>query len=756
LALGEARGYEPETSQARFRFAALACWFEPIENVVHAAQQARQGLIAGGDLTDGGYTYHPTVFYLLDCAPSLDVWVAEVEAGLAFVRRTGAEQTGQWLDGYRWLASVLRGESSAAVGAGVLSETSINPLALFDVHIARAIAAAIFGDPVGLARHTAAAMPLLPAAAGLYPIALARLLRGMALAGQAPAGHGDQRTGLLAELDEVTGWLAARAADAPDNFQHLLRLLEAERAWAIGDFRAAALGFDTALREAASRQRPWHRALITERAARFFLAHGLDHTGFELLAQARQLYLAWGATAKVDQLDWAYPALRPPPDPTVGEPTELSRGRAGVSSGTLDLLGILSASQALSAQTSIERLHARVVEVLGALTGATGVQLLLYSDDRHDWLRPTPAGGTTPIRGTGHEHELPMSVLRYAQRTGEPLVVADATGDDRFARDPYFTDLDCCSLLALPILNRGSPRAVLLLENRLLRGAFSAERLDAVTLIAGQLAVTLDNVQLYAELTASRARIVAAADHARQRIERDLHDGAQQRLVSLALRLRAAQAAAPPDADELAAQLDALVSEATSTGDELRELARGIHPMLLGEGGLAAALDALASRSAVPAELDCRVEGRLAEQVEIAAYYGVSEALTNAAKHAAASLVQIQVDTIEREGADLLRVQVRDDGRGGATLAGGTGLLGLKDRVEAIGGRLLLQSPPEMGTILRLDLPLTTTNGDPIRLPKVPEAPGQARAFGFVMTTPTLVDRSAVQDIDAVDRPLDA
>jgi signal transduction histidine kinase len=303
-----------------------------------------------------------------------------------------------------------------------------------------------------------------------------------------------------------------------------------------------------------------------------------------------------------------------------------------------------------------------------------------------------------------------MSVLRYVQRSGEPLVVADATGDDRFARDPYFTDLDCCSLLAVPILSRGSPRAVLLLENRLLRGAFTTERLDAVTLIAGQLAVTLDNAQLYAELTASRARIVAAADQARRRIERDLHDGAQQRLVSLALRLRAAQAAVPAQAGGLAAQLDALVSEATSTGDELRELARGIHPMLLVEGGLAPALDALARRSAVPVELSIVVEGRLPEQVEIAAYYGVSEALTNAAKHAAASLVQIQVDTIERDGADLLQVQVRDDGRGGA-VAQGTGLLGLKDRVEALGGRLFLHSPPGAGTTLRLELPLTAPKG---------------------------------------------
>jgi signal transduction histidine kinase len=654
-----------------------------------------------------------------------------VEAGLAFVRRTGAEQTGQWLDGYRWLAGVLRGGSSAAVGEWVLTDTSINPLALFDVHIARAIAAAIFGEPAGLARHTAATMPLLPFAVGLYPTAVARLLRGLALAGQV---HGDQRGELLSELDEVTGWLAARAVDAPDNFLHLLRLLEAERAWALGDLRAAALGFDAARREAAVRRRPWHRALITERAARFLLAHGLDHAGFELLAQARQHYLAWGATAKVDQLDWAYPALRPPPDttpdttadttldPTAGldETTDRPRGHAGITTGTLDLLGVLSASQALSAQTSIDRLHSRVVEVLGAMTGATSVHLLLWDDDRHDWLLPTPAstitptGASTPTGGTGHEHELPTSVLRYVQRTGEPLVVTDATRDDRFARDPYFTDLDCCSLLAVPILSRGTLRAVLLLENRLLRGAFTTDRLDAVTLIAGQLAVTLDNAQLYTELTASRARIVAAADHARRSIERNLHDGAQQRLVSLALRLRATQAALPPDAHELAGQLDSLVGETISALDELRELARGIHPAALAEGGLAPALQALARRSATPVELTVAVEGRLPEQIEIAAYYGVSEALTNTTKHAAASIVHVQVHTIEGDDHDVLHVEIRDDGRGGADLTTGTGLLGLHDRVEALGGHLLLDSPPEAGTTLRLQLPITT-DGDLIR-----------------------------------------
>src|SRR6266511_5533690 len=505
LALGEARGYEPGTSEARFLFALTSWCVEPIENGVHEAQRAREGLIAGGDLATAGYTYYPAVTGLLDCAPSLDACVAEVEAGLAFARRTGSEQTGQLIDGYRWLAGVLRGESPAAAGEVAPDRYVGNPQALFHAHLARALAAAILGDPAGLLRHTAAAMSLLPAALGLYPTALARLLRGLALAGQARASHGGDRGGLLAELDEVTGWLAERAADAPANFLHLLRLVEAERAWAVGDFRAAVLAFDAARREVAQRQRPWHRALIAERTACFYLAHGVEHAGYDLLAEARREYLAWDATAKVDQLDWAYPTLRPDAAPTAGDggvdPGDVPHRRSIVTTGTIDLLGIFSASQALSSETSVEGLHSRVVGVLSAMTGATEVHLLVWSDDRQDWLLPTPGGdaGTTPTSGTGHEPAVPRSVLRYVQRMPEPLVVNDAIRDDRFARDPYFTGATCCSLLAVPILSRGLLSAVLLLENRLIRGAFAAERLDAVKLIAGQLAVSLDNAQLYAE-----------------------------------------------------------------------------------------------------------------------------------------------------------------------------------------------------------------------------------------------------------------
>ena len=691
LALGEARGYEPDTSHARFEFALLACWFEPIENGVHAAQRAREGLIAGGELAYAGYTYQTAVQYLVDCAPSLDVYVAEAEAGLAFVRRTGSEQVGQWLESHRWLASVLRGESSAAAGEAVpIDRYADNPLALCFAHIDHAIAAAIFGDLVGLTRHTAAAMPLLPTVPGHYPTAVAHLLRGLALAGQARADHGDERGGLLSELDEATRWLAARAADAPDNFLHLLRLVEAERAWAVGDFRAAVLAFDAARREAAGCQRPWHRALITERAARFYLAHGVDHAGYHLLAQARQDYLAWGATAKVAQLDWAYPTLRAPPDRTAGQgaaqPGDLPYGRSIVTTGTIDLLGILATSQTLSSQTSIDRLHTCVVEVLSAMTGATGVQLLLWNKDRQAWLLPATGGGAVPANTSGHQPAVPMSVLRYAQRLTEPLVVTDAACDDRFARDPYFTDIDHCSFVALPILSRGRLRAMLLLENRLIRGAFTAERLDAVKLIAGQLAVSLDNAQLYSELAASRARVVAAADQTRRQIERDLHDGAQQRLVSLALELRIAQAEVSTGAGELRMRLDRAIEQARGALEELRDLSHGIHPAILTEDGLGSAVREVTDRSPIPVQLHQGIDERLPDQIEISAYYIVAEALTNAAKHSGASAITVTVERDRANGA--LRLQIADNGVGGAEFAGGTGLLGIKDRVEALGGQI--------------------------------------------------------------------
>jgi signal transduction histidine kinase len=216
-------------------------------------------------------------------------------------------------------------------------------------------------------------------------------------------------------------------------------------------------------------------------------------------------------------------------------------------------------------------------------------------------------------------------------------------------------------------------------------------------------ATAIANAESQAELRASRARIVATADETRRRIERDLHDGAQQRLVALGLQLRGAQADVPPELGELEAELEDIAAGITDVLDEVREMARGIHPAILARGGLGPALKTLARRSAVPVVLDVRTERRLPEAIEVGAYYVVSEALTNAAKHAHALSVAVDVEAVN----GVLRVSVQDDGVGGADFARGSGLVGLKDRVEALGGRIAVESAPDTGTAVHVELPLS-------------------------------------------------
>ena len=203
------------------------------------------------------------------------------------------------------------------------------------------------------------------------------------------------------------------------------------------------------------------------------------------------------------------------------------------------------------------------------------------------------------------------------------------------------------------------------------------------------------------QLAASRARIVAAADDARRRLERDLHDGAQQRLLALGLELRAAETSLRSESPAAAQQISDVVAGFVAVSDELREISRGIHPAILSKGGLRPALRALGRRSAVPVDVDVEFAGRLPESVEVAAYYVVAEALTNVARYAQASVVTVGADT---HGTDLV-LSIRDDGVGGADPARGSGLVGLTDRIEALGGRIEVSSPPGIGTSITATIP---------------------------------------------------
>ncbi|WP_264063502.1 GAF domain-containing sensor histidine kinase [Mycobacterium montefiorense] len=216
-------------------------------------------------------------------------------------------------------------------------------------------------------------------------------------------------------------------------------------------------------------------------------------------------------------------------------------------------------------------------------------------------------------------------------------------------------------------------------------------------------ATAIANAEAHAALKASRARIVAAADDARRRLERDLHDGAQQRLVSLALQLSSIGEDLPPELGPLKTQFSEAVAELASASADLREIARGIHPAIVSIGALGPALKTLARRCTIPVTLHAKIEGRVSEPAEVAAYYVVAEALTNASRHAQASGVDIDAQT---NGSDLV-LFIRDDGAGGADIENGSGLIGLIDRLEALGGHLSVRSPPGGGTTLHATIPIS-------------------------------------------------
>jgi signal transduction histidine kinase/CHASE3 domain sensor protein len=313
------------------------------------------------------------------------------------------------------------------------------------------------------------------------------------------------------------------------------------------------------------------------------------------------------------------------------------------------------------------------------------------------WDRPGATGPAVPLGSRWPVEE--GTVAARVRRTGQPARVSGY--DDGGAASAWAREREIGSSVGSPIVVEGRLWGVIIAysASAAARRDDTEKRLLAFTELV---AMAVANTESRAQLAASRARVVAAADETRRRIERDLHDGTQQRLVSLALELRAAQARVPPEQKDLVEQWSRTARGLTEVMEELREISRGLHPAILERGGLGPALRALARRAGVPVKLNVRVSGRLPERVEVAAYYVVSEALANAVKHARASVVEVDIGVAD----EILRLLVRDDGIGDADPARGSGLIGLSDRVEAVGGRIDLTSPHGGGTTLLVTIPL--------------------------------------------------
>jgi predicted ATPase/signal transduction histidine kinase len=574
IAVSEKHGYEPECSHAKLIFAlSSGQWFEPLENIHDLAQRALAGLLQGGDQQNVGFAGYVLIPGPLECTPTLADYLSQVNARLEFATSSGNDQTYTALVGYRQLAKALLGQTDEQGSladatfdpAAHLATNGQNPVAMAYNRLALAVAAAIFGDSGALAEHTLGALAFLPVYEATLSTVVVRVLRALALAETIRRRDESTPEEIVAaeeELDRCRQWLAQRAANSPVNFEHLLHFVDAERAWARGELLEAARAFDAAMASVRGKTRPWHAALITERAALLQLEHGLTLGGGELLARARDLYQRWGAVAKVEALHSAYPGL-PEPAPADPEPRERpaadpggsaqpaagpqdhaggaaspgeADSRTATAAETIDTLAVLQVCQVLSSETNLARLHLRVKEVLGAATGATGVRVVLRRDDAGDWFVPTMdadgvGGQGIPLSRPEGARLVPLLAFRYAERTLEPVLVADVARDARFTVDPYVRKSGCRSLLVMPILSHGSPRAMLILEHNLSRGAFTTDRLDAVRLIAGQLAVSLENAMLYEELE----------DRVHERT-RELH-ATQNELVSIARNVSLAETA---------------------------------------------------------------------------------------------------------------------------------------------------------------------------------------------------------------------
>ena len=358
--------------------------------------------------------------------------------------------------------------------------------------------------------------------------------------------------------------------------------------------------------------------------------------------------------------------------------------------------------------TPAPALFDRVCEELGGLLSVKSTDVIRFEGERFARVVGSWAASGAPSFPVGDRITVEgESVTAKLHRSGRPERVDDYAGveGELAARLRGF---GIRSVVGAPIQVAGRLWGALMVTSELPH-AFPADTEERVSNFAELVTAALANADAREQLAASRVRIVEAADAARRRIERDLHDGAQQRLVSVALSLRLLESRVEPDAlRELAAvraELDAALAE-------LRELARGIHPSILTDRGLEAALSALAGRSTVPVELHLDSSGNLPMSVQTTAYFVVAEALTNASKHAHSELIDVRVAVADGR----MTVEVRDDGSGGVDPARGSGLTGLADRVSAHGGTLEIDSPVGAGTTIRARIPMQPP-GKPSREP---------------------------------------
>lgn len=506
LAIGQVFEQGGDTARAQHVMGLLSShWFRPLEDSLAHAHTAFGGLLRAGEFEYACFTFFSSLATLMDTSGGIGEVEEEVQTALAFARKTGNRHSEQAFLSYRQLIRGLQGKTAQPGGFDDdefnerehFDGIQGNPMALCFFHVYRALGACLFDDSKALIFHARAANRLVPHITAFYPSALCNLLYSLALTLQLKELQGPARGEVLAMLAENQDWLRLRAAEAPMNFGHLYDFVEAERLDALDQPFEAIRAFEAAMCKVQGFQRPWHLALLTERAGRCYLRHGLEYAGRPLLRRAYDLYCQWGAEGKARALRAEWPFI----DAGSGDDSDHS--------------ALVLASQALSSEISLDCLVARVVTSVGQLTGATHVRFLMLDETGQWFLEGGIHKAETLERMSIEEAERRGIVSAAGMRLGlqamKPVWSDDAVSDSRFLGDPHFRDMVLCSLLELPVFVQGRLLAFLVLENQLFRGAFTVTRIESLSLLCSQLAISIENIRRTEQLLLANQELMERA-----------------------------------------------------------------------------------------------------------------------------------------------------------------------------------------------------------------------------------------------------
>jgi PAS domain S-box-containing protein len=414
-------------------------------------------------------------------------------------------------------------------------------------------------------------------------------------------------------------------------------------------------------------------------------------------------------------------------DLTEAKRTEGDLRRLAEEQAALRRVATLAARESSPAEVleAVAEEAARVLEVdaIGMLRFEPNEAATLVAQSETPW-DPPPLGTCFTLEGE--------NIIASVHRTGQAARMDDwesATGSVAAMANA----LGVRSAVASPVVVEGRLWGTMVAATNQSK-PLPADTESRIVEFTELLATAISNAESREALIASRARIVAAGDEARRRIERNLHDGTQQRLVALGLDVEIVRDSIPADQQDVRSDLERIRHDLEAVLEDVRELSHGLHPAMLSQSGLGPSLRALARRSPIPVKLDVSVSERPSESTENAVYYVISEALANAAKHARASEVVV---LLMNSGSEI-RAIIEDDGSGGAEASAGSGLVGLIDRVEALGGRFALESPPGHGTRISIEMPLTTepTGGVASATGQTRSAPSDGSATPPVLSQP--------------------